>query len=207
MKHELTADRDASPVNPRRVLAHFDDETVTVYQAFRPSIVHYAVENGTFGKGFGMNRMTWIKPSFGWMLHRSQYGTSHNQEAIARVRITRAGFDAILEEAVLTYYVSEIYDTELAWTNALSRSRVRCQWDPDRNLRDGKLEHRAIQLGVSSDFVYRYVNEWIVGVEDVTELAHEIRYAVRAKSAKLPAVPEERHYPVSESVRRDLGCA
>src|SRR6478672_4601560 len=103
MEHELITNAFTPPINPRRILAHFDDETVVVYQAFRPSIVHYAVENGTFGKGFGLNRMTWIKPSFGWMLHRSQYATSHNQEAIARVRITRAGFDAMLEEAVLTY--------------------------------------------------------------------------------------------------------
>ena len=190
----------------RRVLAHYDNETVTVYQAFNPEIVAAAVVKGTFGKGFGMNRMTWIKPSFGWMLHRSQYATSHNQEAIARIRLTRAGFYTILEEAVLTHYVSEIYEMELSWAQALARARVRCQWDPDRNLRDGKLDHRAIQLGISGDFVYRYVNEWIVGVEDVTELAHAIRDAVRAKSAVLPEVPEERYYPVSESVRRDLGC-
>jgi hypothetical protein len=206
MKHELTTDTNETLINPRRVLAHYDDETVTVYQAFRPSIVANAVAGGTFGKGFGMDRMTWIKPSFGWMLHRSEYATAHNQEAIARVRITRAGFDAILEEAVLTHYVPALYETELAWTTALKRSRVRCQWDPDRNLRDGKLDRRAIQLGISGDFVYRYVNEWIVGVEDVTELAHAVRDAVRAKRSDLPEVPVEQHYPVSETVRRDLGC-
>lgn len=205
MKHELSTTAEV-PLHPRRVLAHYDAETVTVYQAFRPSIVTHAVAEGTFGKGFGMNRMTWIKPSFGWMLHRSAYATSHNQEAIARVRITRAGFDAILEEAVLTHYVPEIYATELEWTNALSRSRVRCQWDPDRNLRDGKLERRAIQLGIRGDFVHRYVHEWIVSVEDVTELAHAIQDAVRSRSSILPAVPVEQHYPVSESIRQDLGC-
>lgn len=191
--------------NPRRVLAHYDAETVTVYQAFEPRIVAVAVANGTFGTGFGMNRMTWIKPSFGWMLHRSNYGTAHNQEAVARIRITRTGFDAILEEAVLTHFVPEVYDTELAWTNALSRSRVRCQWDPDRNLKDGKLERRAIQLGISGDFVSRYVHEWIVGIEDVTALAHAVRDAVRA-GGKLPDVPTETPYPVTDAVRRDLGC-
>ncbi|MBC8139972.1 MAG: DUF4291 domain-containing protein [Armatimonadetes bacterium] len=202
MKHELSN----TPENPRRVLAHHDAETVTVYQAFNRDIVANAVAKGTFGAGFGMNRMTWIKASFGWMLHRSSYATAHNQEAIIRVRLSRAGFDAVLEEAVLTHYPPDVYPSELQWTNALARSRVRCQWDPDRNLRDGKLERRAIQLGISGDFVARYVDEWIVGVEDVTALAHEIRDAVRTGYAELPAVPEETHYPVSQSVRHDLGC-
>jgi len=150
--------------------------------------------------------MTWIKPSFGWMLHRSEYATAHNQEAIARIRITRAGFDAILEEAEWTYYVAELHGTLESWTDALRHAEVQCQWDPDRTLRDGRLERRAIQLGLRRSFVPRYVNEWIVGVEDVTELAHTIRDAVRAKDSVLPSVPEERHYPVSETVRQRLGC-
>ncbi|MBC8137853.1 MAG: DUF4291 domain-containing protein [Fibrella sp.] len=206
MTQELSTTPARIPVNSHRVLADFDTETVTVYQAFNRDIVAHAVAGGTFGEGFGMNRMTWIKPSFGWMLHRSEYATAHNQEAIARVRITRTGFDAILEEAVLTHYAPEVHETERAWANALKQSRVRCQWDPDRNLRDGKLERRAIQLGISGDFVHRYVHEWIVGVEDVTDLAHAIRDAVRSRHSELPDVPEERYYPVSASVRRDLGC-
>ncbi|HBB34945.1 MAG TPA: hypothetical protein DDZ80_20145 [Cyanobacteria bacterium UBA8803] len=30
---------------------------------------------GNFGKGFSLHRMTWIKPSLGWMLYRSGYAT------------------------------------------------------------------------------------------------------------------------------------
>ncbi len=140
------------------------------------------------------------------MLHRSEYATAHRQEAIARIRITRAGFDAILEEAVLSHYAPEVCTTEILWGDALRRSKVRCQWDPDRTPRNEKMDRRAIQFGISGDFVHRYVNEWIVGVEDVTRLAHEIRACVRQPRGDLPEVPEERHYPVGESVRRDLGC-
>ena len=193
--------------NPRRVLAYHDADTVTVYQAFDPEIVAAAVAGGTFGKGFGMNRMTWIKPSFGWMLHRSDYATAPRQEAIVRVCLSRTGFDAILAEAVLTHYEAGVHDTELAWTNALKRSRVRCQWDPDRDLGDRKLERRAVQLGISGDFVARYVHEWIVGIADVTDLAHRVRDAVRGGDAVLPDVPHETPYPVSDVVRRRLGCA
>lgn len=119
MTHEL----NTTPENPRRVSAHHDADIVTVYQAFNRDIVANAVAKGTFGAGFGLNRMTWIKPSFGWMLHRSSYATAHNQEAIVRIRLNRAGLDAILEEAVLTHCVPDVFASELAWTNALARPR------------------------------------------------------------------------------------
>jgi len=37
------------PEDGRHVLAQADDDTVLVYQAYRPSIGRYAVEHGAFG--------------------------------------------------------------------------------------------------------------------------------------------------------------
>jgi hypothetical protein len=48
------------------------------------------------------------------------------------------------------------------------------------------------------------VKEWIVGLEDVTPLAHAIRDAVRSKKA-LPVVPEEKVYPIDEELERRPG--
>ena len=209
MSDETQTELNPAPEpNPRRVFARYDAETVTVYQAFTPAIVKYAAKHGTFGAGFGLHRMTWIKPSFGWMLHRSEYATAHNQEAIARITMTRAGFDALLDAAVLSTYNEPAHGSPERWGTALRRSPVRCQWDPDRDLRDRKRERRAIQIGIGAPFVPRYIHEWIVGVEDVTELAHQIRDAVRAgvKAAELPVVPIETYYPVAENVRLSLGC-
>ncbi len=45
------------------IFADFDKEGIFVYQAFKPKIVKVAVKMGTFGKGFGLDRITWIKPS------------------------------------------------------------------------------------------------------------------------------------------------
>jgi hypothetical protein len=42
------------------VIGCFDEQGIYVYQAFSPDIVKTAVELGTFGKGFGLDRMTWI---------------------------------------------------------------------------------------------------------------------------------------------------
>jgi len=49
----------------RQIFANYDFDGIYVYQAFKPSIVEAALEKGTFGKGFGLDRMTWIKPSTG----------------------------------------------------------------------------------------------------------------------------------------------
>jgi hypothetical protein len=190
----------------RQILADFDDSGVIVYQAFRPETVAAAVARGTFGKGFSLDRMTWIKPSFGWMLYRSGYATKHRQEAIARVRLSHEGFRAILGRAVPTWFIPGLFADEVEWQTALANSGVRYQWDPDRYLHLHRLERRALQLGMEGDTVRQYVHEWILGVEDATALAHAVRDAV-GRNEVLPAVPEERVYPVQEALARRLGMS
>ncbi|MBC8102798.1 MAG: DUF4291 domain-containing protein [Cytophagales bacterium] len=189
----------------RRVLAAYDASGVTVYQAFRTETVRAATEKGTFGAGFSLDRMTWIKPSFGWMLHRSGYASKPGQEAIARIQLSHEGFLAILAQAVPTLYAATLFSSSAAWNDALARSDVRCQWDPDRDLFDRKLEHRAIQLGIRGETVRRYVHDWILGIEEVTDLAHAVRDAAGRAEMALPVVPIEREYPVSAMLARTLG--
>ena len=83
-------------MSERQIYAAYDDEGVYVYQAFKPSIVKAALDKGTFGAGFNMERMTWIKPSFGWILYRSGYATKTRQEAILKIKLTHEGFLKIL---------------------------------------------------------------------------------------------------------------
>jgi hypothetical protein len=69
----------------RVILAQSDADPVIVYQAYRPSIGHFAAEHGHFGGGgFSMSRMTWIKPNFLWMMYRSGRGTNEGQEFTLR---------------------------------------------------------------------------------------------------------------------------
>ncbi len=83
------------PQSGRHILAQFDMDTIVVYQAFSPDTAHWAVEHGHFGDGFSFNRMSWIKPSFLWMMYRSGWATKSGQEAVLAIWIKRAGFDAI----------------------------------------------------------------------------------------------------------------
>ena len=50
------------PTQGRHILAQFDDDSVVVYQAYRPAIGHFAAEHGYFGGDFSLDRMSWIKP-------------------------------------------------------------------------------------------------------------------------------------------------
>lgn len=189
----------------RQILAAYDEAGIFVYQAFNPAIVAAALEKGTFGQGFSLERLTWIKPSFGWMLHRSGYASQHNQEAILKIKLSHDGFLAILGQAVETSHNPRLYADIHRWKSALDKSDVRIQWDPDRDLYDHRLERRAIQIGMRGETVKRYVSEWILGLEEVTELARAVGAAVKSKAKTLPNVPEERVYPVGDDLRERLG--
>lgn len=187
----------------RRIYAAYDDAGIYVYQAFSPEIVQAALEKGTFGRGFNLDRMTWIKPSFAWILYRSGYATKHRQEAILKIKLTHEGFLSILRESVETSFNPQVYESEDAWSRALSASSVRHQWDPERYLTLGKHPtRRAIQIGIRGWVVHNYVNEWIIGLEDVTALAHAVK---NTSGRDFSPVPDERVYPVDDDLVRRLG--
>jgi hypothetical protein len=191
----------------RRIYAAYDDSGVYVYQAFKPGIVKAALAKGTFGAGFNTERMTWIKPSFAWMLYRSNYATSVRQEAILKIKLSHEGFLSILRESVETSYNPAVYAEEDLWRRTLKRSSVRHQWDPERYLTLGKHPYRrAIQIGISDWVVEKYVNEWIIGLEEVTELAHAVK-AAKQKHQPFPPVPEERVYEVDADLVKSLGIS
>ena len=59
----------------RQVRALYDGDTITVYQAYSSSIAEPALRAGRFVPPFSRTRMTWIKPSFLWMMYRSGWAT------------------------------------------------------------------------------------------------------------------------------------
>jgi hypothetical protein len=190
----------------RQILAAYDDRGIIVYQAFQPDTVLEAVRLQAFGKGFGLDRMTWIKPSLGWMLYRSGYASKDRQQRIAQVTITHDGFRTMLADAVPSSYERELFASQSDWSIALKRGQARYQWDPDRDLGLRPLAHRALQLGIQGDLIRRYAREWIVRIADVTDLAHQIRDAVAAGRPP-PPVPTERVYDVPDELARRLSIS
>ncbi|MFO1368625.1 MAG: DUF4291 domain-containing protein [Marinagarivorans sp.] len=176
----------------RQIRAVYDDKTVRVYQAYSDSIADSALAHGTFvSPPFKMSRMTWIKPSFLWMMYRSGWGKKdEGQKRILAIDITREGFEWALAHSCSSHRDPTMSNEE--WNEFKNNSPVRIQWDPERDLFLQPLEHRAIQIGLSNEAIELYVNEWIQKVTEVTPLAHEIRSLVQVGElnearARLPA--------------------
>jgi len=179
------------------IRADFDEKTIVVYQAFCPQIADAAVKAQRFVPPFSVNRMTWIKPSFLWMMERSNWGLKPNQERILAVRITRAGWEEALSLAVLTHPDLAVYGDYDTWRASMDKAQVHVQWDPERNLRGGKLEHRSIQVGLSRNIVERYVNEWTTNIADITPRVRKIHTLMQQGKADAAErlLPLEQVYP------------
>jgi hypothetical protein len=116
----------------RQIRASYDDETITVYQAYPNEISDPALRAGTFVEPFSMSRMTWIKPSFLWTAYRSGWATKPNQTRVLRIHITREGFEWALTHGCLSHYDRKHHPSEAAWRQTLRHSPVRIQWDPEQ---------------------------------------------------------------------------
>jgi hypothetical protein len=187
-----------SPPPPyRQIRAHYDKRTLRVYQAYNDEIADTALAHGRFvSPPFSMTRMTWIKPSFLWMMYRSGWGCKDgNQQRILAIDIHRTGFAWALTHSCPSHPEPSMSKED--WEALKERAPVRIQWDPERDLQLAALPYRSIQVGLSRQAVELYVNEWIVSITDVTALAHSIHGLVAAGELEQAhrLLPQEAPYP------------
>jgi uncharacterized protein DUF4291 len=196
----------AWPPQGRHILAHYDAETVVVYQAYRPLIAHYALAHGAFGgEDFSYARMSWIKPNFLWMMYRSGWGTKAGQETILGLRIARRFFERILAEAVASSLGQSGYATEGEWKAALTGSEVRLQWDPDHGPKGEPLQRRAIQLGLRGSVLEAFGRRELLEVIDLTAFVAEQRAVLVAGDTNRLRSPTERVYrPADPAIAQRL---
>lgn len=181
----------------RQIRARFDAETITVYQAYDPAIAEPALAAQTFVQPFKRDRMTWIKPSFLWMMYRCGWATKPGQTRVLAIDLTRSGFEWALAHSCPSHPADG--EEPEAWRARLAAAPVRIQWDPEHSLQLARLEHRSIQIGLSDAAVDRYVDEWTTAITDVTDLARRI--AIDVESGRIEdaerRLPPERPYPLS----------
>jgi hypothetical protein len=195
------------PATGRHILAQYDDETIVVYQAYRPAIGHFAARSGYFGSEYSLSRMSWIKPNFLWMMYRCGWGAKEGQEVVLAIRLGRAAFDTILEHSVHSTFNPDIYVGQSQWKLELERSPVRLQWDPDHAPSGARVERRAIQLGLRGDVLAKYAREWSVDIEDISEFVRTQR-ANAVVPYKNLVTPRETVYPVTDQpVAERLGLS
>lgn len=193
----------------QEIRAEYNQETITVYQAYNKQIAVPAINNNRFEAPFSFNRMTWIKPSFLWLMERSGWATKSNQEYILGIKIKRAFWEEVLEMAVLTHPDKTLYNNGVEWETRMKNAKALIQWDPERNLRGVKLQYRSIQVGVGRHIIEDYNTKGIVEIIDYTPLTKKISQLKKQgkyKEAKR-LLPNERIYKLPESIEQQIGIS
>jgi Domain of unknown function (DUF4291) len=188
----------------RHILAQFDETSICVYQAYRPSIAEYAVANQRFGGEFSYSRMSWIKPNFLWMMYRAGWATKEGQERILAIRLPRTFFDELLRSSVRSSRDPERFDSEESWRLAVAESDVRLQWDPDHDPCGRALERRAVQLGLRGEMLRRYGEREVLSITDITDFVATQRRHVEG-DVSLLEVPSESVYVPEAIAARTVG--
>jgi len=132
--------------------------------------------------------------------YRSGYSyKDENQSNILAIKISLEGFEKLLSIS------------KLDGGSANRVDMVRVQWDPERSPRIGKLDYRSIQMGIPNKLIQKWIDEWIISIEDVTEKARELKRVLdgdkeisREKIVEAGLVPEERVYEVSDELKKVL---
>lgn len=194
----------------RQIRAVYNDKTIRVYQAYSDLIADSALNHGTFiSPPFKMERMTWIKPSFLWMMYRAGWGKKDaNQKRILAIDITLEGFEWALQHSILSEHAKN-YEDKNEWLKIKNSTPVRVQWDPERDLLLNPLKHRAIQIGLANEAVSYYVNNWICNITEVTELAHNIQELVienkLEEASKL--LPKEETLTINKNITEKISLS
>ncbi len=184
------------------IRASFNKETLIVYQAYSKQIAEPAVREQKFVSPFSFHRMTWIKPSFLWLMHRSNWGKKPGQEKTLAIHIKRTAWDTALSKGVLTHPEPKVYSDPPSWKKEFDNALVHVQWDPERSLRGNRLNYYSIQVGISRHLIEEYVSDWIVKIEDLSPKVSKIHSFLKSgneKNAKRQ-LPEERVYPLDRSI-------
>ncbi|ASA54577.1 DUF4291 domain-containing protein [Vibrio gazogenes] len=194
----------------RQIRATYNDKTIRVYQAYNNIIADSALKHGRFvSPPFKIERMTWIKPSFLWMMYRSGWGKKDNrQNRILAIDITRAGFEWALSHSLLSHQSND-YTNKDEWLKIKKATPVRIQWDPERDIHLQPLEYRSIQIGLSNEAVPLYVNQWIQNITDITETTqhiHELIIDGNIKEAET-LLPQESPYPLIEEIAKTINLS
>ncbi len=189
------------PRNSQCIIAHQNESSIVVYQAYKNNIADFAIQNQFFGgTDFSYTRMSWIKTSFLWMMYRCGWGEKEHQERVLAIWILKEDFIKILREAVFSSFNSKIYSNKKQWGNELQEKNVRLQWDPDHDPYGKNIERRVIQLGLKGDVLERFGKHQIQYIEDITDFISEQKIFLKNNQLEKLLVPIETIYKTEDTI-------
>ncbi len=113
--------------------------------------------------------------------------------------MSRTFFERILRAAVPSAFDPASTETRQEWQARVATSDVRLQWDPDHDPAGGRLDRRAIQLGLRGEILRAYAMNEIREVVDMTPfVAAQRAFSGAGRWAQL-RTPVEDVYTVSEA--------
>ncbi len=181
------------PKTGKYVIGYEQNDYIVFYQAYKNSIANFAVANQKLGgNDFSYERMSWIKPNFLWMMFRCGWAEKENQERVLAFWIKKIDFLDILKQSVFTHFDSNMYADEETWKNLLTTHKVRLQWDPDHNPTGGKLERKAMQLGLKGKILEKFGQEYIQHIADMTDFVKSQKPFIQKLNQYQLLVPQER---------------
>ena len=194
------------PVSGQYIIGHQNEEEIVVYQAYKPSIAAFAVNNQILGGSeFSYNRMSWIKPNFLWMMYRCGWSEKENQERVLALWINKKALEAILDHAVFSSFDARYYASREMWRSELDTKEIRLQWDPDHDPYGNKLTRKAIQLGLKGDLLEEFGKHKINLVEDITDFVREQKMHVNNNQLDKLSIPLERIWEPGNLLKQKIG--
>lgn len=207
-KKRWPTNKNQPSIRGRWILASYDDESIIVYQAYNEQIAKYASENHRFTgcSDYKPSRMTWIKTNFLWMMYRSQWGTSENQERILAIRLRRSAFDSYLADS--SHTTKDLLNSDESMVKRRSHSRlIRLQWDPDHHPHGTPIDgRRAVQLGLKNVETFLDGTD-IIQILDITPFVQtQYNNAVLPKDQldQLRVPIENVYVPADEQIRHHI---
>jgi hypothetical protein len=182
----------------RQIRASYSPSTIIVYQAFNEPIAAAAVAAGTLAvPGFKRTRSTWLKPSLLYMMWRADWGRKGADQAhILAIDLRREAFEGALRAGKLEEEGERAGD-------------VTVRWHQERDIHGQPLGWKTVSLGLRGDAVHKYVDEWIVGIRDITEECARIKRMVDEgdEEGAYAALPWEEAYELDRGLSERLGVS
>lgn len=178
----------------RQLSAWYDDNEVLVYI---PHIGEYYGDST-------VSRPVWITPSFSWMVHHADWLEAPHYETIECMTIERFAFDDMLLKAFPARYPNSSFESREEWEKQQAAATIQYRWDVDYAPDGTQLDREALLIGVHSRTWMQYViKSQITAYKEIDEALFKQKEHTKPPYDML-IVPDEKPYPIDESVKKIL---
>ncbi|MCB9685139.1 MAG: DUF4291 family protein [Alphaproteobacteria bacterium] len=151
-------------------------------------------------RAWRLDLTTRLRLSLPALLARTDWGRLAGRERILGVRMSRAGFDAMLRSSVLAENVPSVYASAAAFRLATRYAGVLVTWHGEVDPNGDPLPWQTPRFSLRDQALHAFTHDWVIGVMDLTPWVRQHR---DHRSSGMP-VPVCGPIPVSDADRLRL---